>query len=162
MWSVLVSSSNRTAVLRRATTAAVLSLTVLPGCYRAVPVADPGAMPVGHRLVVSLTPQGTQDLAAQVGPGVVRAEGVVTSAGADTLVLALTRTEQASGVDQLWQRQPVRVPRRLVASVSERRLDRARSWFVAAGFVALAVLSATLLGDAVGGDRSGPIETPPG
>jgi hypothetical protein len=149
---------------RRARARAALGLVALAlagACYRAAPVAGPAAAPPGRRVVVSLTAQGTEDLAAQVGPGVVRVEGIVAGAGPDTIALALVRTEQASGVDQLWQRQTVRVPSRLVASVSERRLDRTRSWLTAAGLVALAALAATLLGEAIGGDRAGPIDSGP-
>ena len=126
-------------------------------CYRAAPIADPAAAPVGRRVVVALTGTGGDVLAAQLGPGVVRAEGMLTAVRGDTLELALIRTEKASGGDELWQRQKVAVPRAYVASVGERRLDRGRSWLVAAGIVALALAVTSLAGvlDGGGGRQDG-------
>ena len=155
------SAARRRALPRAALFLACLSLASLAACYRAAPLAGPAAAPAGRRVVVALTAQGTQDLAAQLGPGVVRAEGVVIAAGADGIELALTRTELATGTDQLWQRQRVRVPPAAVATLSERRLDRARSWLAAAGVVALAALATTLVGGTLGGDRSGPVDSGP-
>jgi hypothetical protein len=143
-------------MLHRAARGALLPLAAAgvatsAACYRAVPVADPAASPVGRRVVVGLTGMGGDALAAQLGPGVVRAEGTLTAVRGDTLELALIRTERASGGDDLWQRQPVRVPRAYVASLGVRRLDRGRSWLAVAGAVALAIAASGLAGVLPGG-----------
>ena len=153
------SAARRRALPRAVLLAFSLSLAPLAACYRAAPLAGPAAAPTGRRVIVSLTAQGTQDLASQLGPGVVRAEGVVIAAAPDGIELALTRTELGTGTDQLWQQQRVRVPHAAVATLSERRLDRVRSWLAAAGIVALAALAATIVGGELGGDRSGPIDS---
>ena len=155
------SAARRRVIPRAVLLVLCLVLAPLAACYRAAPLAGPTAAPAGRRVVVSLTAQGTQDLASQLGPGVVRAEGVVIAAAPDGIELALTRTELATGTDQLWQRQRVRVPSAAVAALSERRLDRVRSWLAAAAVVALAALATALVGGELGGDRSGPIESGP-
>ena len=133
------------------------TLTAGAACYRAVPVADVAPDDVGRRVVVSLTGRGSDDLATALGPGVVRAEGLVTAARDDTLELALLRTEQGSGASYRWQRQRVRLPRALIATVGERRLDRHRSWTLVGAVLGLVALGVGFGagGGGAGGGREG-------
>jgi hypothetical protein len=131
-------------------------------CYRVVPVAGVDRATAGGRFVAALTSQGTTDMAAQVGPDVVRLEGVLLGTRGDSLELALIRTEKSSGTDDLWQRQRIVVPRTALASMGERRIDRKRSWLAAAGVGALAFLAAAITGGAGGGGDGLPQISPPG
>ncbi|MES2522115.1 MAG: hypothetical protein V4617_05395 [Gemmatimonadota bacterium] len=157
-------SARRVRVRRAALLGSLYATQLLAGCYRAVPIADAGSAANARRVIASLTMQGTTDLAAQVGPGVVRLEGDVAGMRGDTLELALTRTEQANGTDNSWQRQRVLVPRASVATLAERRLDRKRSWLAAAAVGAMAFLAAVIAGSGGGGGGGDgqPVITPPG
>ena len=139
--------------------AVVVATLLTVGCHRTVPVTtlpQPGA-----RVTVTLTPLGSGELAAQLGPNVREAEGVVRTVRGDTVELALIRTALATGIDNLWQRQLVAFPRSAVAEVTERRLDRPRSWLAAGVIVGLAVLAAVRLSGGGQIGEVGPIVVPP-
>jgi hypothetical protein len=139
---------------------AVLALLSTTACYTTRPVG--GERPAaGSRVVLTLSPSGTTDMAAQLGPGVARAEGVVREVRGDTLALELTRTVAIGGSDNLWQRQLVTVPSSAVASVAERRLDRKRSWLVAGIGVGLAAIAAAIATGGGATEGSGSVVTPP-
>lgn len=137
------------------TAAAVLSM----GCHHTAPITAVPA--VGARVTVTLTPDGSGALARELGPNVSVAEGRVQATRGDTIVLTLIRTEQSNGIDNLWQGQPVAVPRSAVAAMTERRLDRKRSWLAAGAIVGLAVLAAVRLSGGGQVGEIGPIVTPP-
>jgi hypothetical protein len=153
--------NNHTARAARGRALATCLLLSSTACYRTQPVVAAQPPTAGSRVVVTLSPAGTAELASQLGPGVVRAEGVVSQVRGDTLALELTRTAVASGADNLWQRQPVTIPPSAVASIAERRLDRTRSWVVAGIGVGLATLAAILATGGGGSTGVGAIVTPP-
>ncbi len=132
-------------------------------CYRVIPISGAEGLRAGSRVELSLTPQGSVDMTASVGPRVERLIGELVEARPDTVVIALLRTEQANGTDNPWQRQQVRVPRNAVATFGERRLDKKRSWLTALAVGVFAVLAATVGGGIGGGAGDGqPVVTPPG
>ena len=139
---------------------AALALLSTTACYttRPIGVERPAA---GSRVVLTLSPSGTTDMAAQLGPGVARAEGVVREVRGDTLALELTRTVATGGSDNLWQRQLVTVPSSAVASVTERRVDRKRSWLVAGVVVGLAAAVAVIASGGGATAGMGAVGTPP-
>ncbi|HYH78750.1 MAG TPA: hypothetical protein VEX86_03115 [Longimicrobium sp.] len=144
----------------RATSLALLGVFVLQGCY-SVTTVEPGALQPGSRVVASLTAEGSQQLAAQVGPRVVAVEGVLDQATPSQLSLRLVRTEGTNQVSTFWNQEEVIVPRPVIAQLSERRLNRPRSFLVAGMIVGGALLAATLAGGVLTGDGGdGPDPSP--
>ncbi len=145
----------------RATSLALLGVFLLQGCYTVKAVEEPGGPRPGSRVVASLTADGSQQLASQVGPRVVAVEGVLDEATPSELSLRLVRTEGANQVSTFWNQEEVSIPRPAIAQLRERRLDRPRSYLVAGLIVGGAALAAVLTrGIFAGDDGGGPIPTP--
>jgi hypothetical protein len=144
----------------RAVSMLLLGTFALQGCY-SVKALEPGGPQPGARVVASLTPDGSQQLASQVGPRVVAVEGVLDEATASALSLRLVRTEGANSVSTYWNQEEVTVPRPAIAMLRERRLDRPRSFAMAAAIVGAALVAATLASGAFSGDDGGGTNPPP-
>jgi hypothetical protein len=90
------------------------------------------------------------------------------SAEADRWTLEMLRVEHRGGTSVVWNHEHVTFPRVALTDVSERTLDKKRSWLTAGLITASAVLVGGLFGVITGGDDSGeppvPTEnvTPPG
>jgi len=143
----------------RAVSMLLLGTFALQGCY-SVRALEPGGPRPGARVVASLTPEGSQQLASQVGPRVTAIEGVLDEATPTELSLRLVRTEGSSAVSTFWNQEEVTIPRPAIALLRERRLDRPKSYGVAALIVGGALLAATLASGAFTGD-DGPSTVPP-
>jgi hypothetical protein len=140
--------------------AALLCVISAAGCYRAVPVPDPASHP-GALVTVALSARGSEELAPVLGPGVARAEGVVRRGGADTLVVALARTETRDGRGARWTGETVAVPARHVTGVSRRALDRGRTWLLVAAVAGAVALGWGFGGGGLAGGDGGPVVAPP-
>ena len=110
---------------------------------------------------LSLTPDGSQQLASQVGPRVIAVEGVLDQATADQLSLRLVRTEGANQVSTYWNNEEVTVPRPAIALLRERRLDRPKSYLMAGAIVGAALLAGALTSGVFAGDDGGGPNPPP-
>lgn len=146
--------------LRRGGSLLLLGSFLLQGCY-SVSAVDAGGPQPGTRLVASLTPDGSQQLAAQVGPRVIAVEGVLDEATAERLSLRLVRTEGANQVSTYWNQEEVSIPRPAIAQLRQRRLDRTRSYLAAGIIVGGALLLAAAAGGAFAGDSDGGGGPPP-
>jgi len=138
--------------VRRGASLLLLGSFLLQGCY-SVSAVDPAGPQPGTRLVASLTPDGSQQLASQVGPRVIAVEGVLDEATAERLSLRLVRTEGANQVSTYWNQEEVTIPRPAIAQLRQRRLDRSRSFLMAGAVVGAALLAAVLAGGLAAGDE---------
>jgi hypothetical protein len=138
----------------------LLGVWALQGCY-SVRAVEPGGPQPGSRLVAQLTPDGSQQLASQVGPRVIAVEGVLDQATADQLSLRLVRTEGANQVSTFWNNEEVAIPRPAIALLRERRLDRTRSYLVAGAIVGAALLAGALTSGLFSTDEGGGGNPPP-
>jgi hypothetical protein len=144
----------------RATSLALLGVFALQGCYSVKAVEAGGPRP-GSRVLASLTADGSQQLASQLGPRVVAVEGVLDEATPSVLSLRLVRTEGANQVSTFWNQEEVTIPRPVIAQLRERRLDRTRSYLMAGLVVGAAALAAALTSGVFAGDDGGGIAPPP-
>lgn len=140
--------------VRRGASLLLLGSFLLQGCY-SVSAVDPGGPQPGTRLLASLTPDGSQQLASQVGPRVIAVEGVLDEATAERLSLRLVRTEGANQISTYWNQEEVTIPRPAIAQLRQRRLDRTRSYLMAGAIVGGALLIASAAGGVFAGDDSG-------
>lgn len=131
--------------------AVLLGSFLLQGCYSVRAIDAAGPQP-GSRVVAQLTPDGSQQMASQVGPRVVAVEGVLDQATPADLSLRLVRTEGANQVSTYWNQEEVTLPRPAISLLRERRLDRPRSFALAAAIVGGALLAATLSHSLFAGD----------
>ena len=120
--------------------------------------------PVGGVVRLTLTPQGTTELARFLGPRVVSAEGTLASIRADgALVVGVDWVAIEGGQRQPWTGEGlVTFPRDMVAGVDQRTFDRKKSVIAALVVTAgLAVIAAIAL--AVSGSQSSavPVGGPP-
>jgi hypothetical protein len=146
---------------RRGASLLLLGSFLLQGCY-SVSAVDPAGPQPGTRLVAALTPDGSQQLASQVGPRVIAVEGVLDEATAERLSLRLLRTEGSNQVSTYWNQEEVSIPRPAIAQLRQRRLDRPRSYLMAGAIVGGALLLASMAGGVfAGGDDNGGGPPPP-
>lgn len=140
--------------------AAVVSLTLLTtqACYAYQPVAASVVPVAGERVRVSLTSEGTTELARYLGPLVTGAEGQISEIRDDgTLVLAVELVEQSSGVRQPWSGEGV------VAFPANYRAGLERRTFMRRQTVMTSVaLAAALVATAIFALRAGGAEGDPG
>jgi hypothetical protein len=141
-----------------------LSVLLLGACYRYAPLDAPA--PTGASVRLHLAPAEAASLATTLGAGTAAVEGTIVEASDTTFVLAVTGTRRAGeSTATPWGGDRVTVPRRAVASVEARRLDRRRTATVV-GLAALGAVAVRALVSAIdalaGGEDpgTGPIVTP--
>jgi hypothetical protein len=125
--------------------ALISSAALIGGCYTQRPLTTPVPFP-GTRIVAELTDTGTVAMGNQLGPGVTEVEGIVSSADASRWRLLMVRADQRGGASTLWNREPVTFPRLALTQVTERQLDKKRSWLMAGAIVAAAFIAARAFG----------------
>lgn len=108
-------------------------------CYNYVPLAPPAPAP-GSSLAVELTDSGTDVLGRYLGPNVALVDGRLLSVTPDSLALSVRSVTDREGIDHFWRGETVSLPRRLVATLSRRRLSVGRTTVFAAGAALGAVL----------------------
>lgn len=142
----------------RAVAVSLLPVMLLAGCYTHVPLQGRDPAP-STRVVVRLTPAGTEEMARQVGPRVVSIEGDVTAVREGGVqVLARGTTDQA-GSTTIWNGEQVEIPRAAIAGMDTRTLSRSRSVLIAGAIVAAALIVASAFG-LTGSSDNGPGTTP--
>ena len=107
-----------------------LLFVLASGCYNTVPLGDvtPAA---GKELVVQLTDAGSRDLSGSLGQATTQVRGLYVDSSGDTLRLAMIATTLANGEERLWNKEVVGIPRKYVATTSEKVLSSSRSTGVA-------------------------------
>jgi hypothetical protein len=140
------------------------ALVSLSACFSYQPVAPSATPVVGQDIQVSLTAQGTAELARYLGPGVNRADGRLVEIGdAGALRIAVDYVGMTNGTRQPWSGEgSVLFPREYLDVVRERKFEKRRTIFgstaLAGALVGLAIV-AIKGGGAGGGDGGG--GTPP-
>ena len=138
------------------------ALVSLGACYSYHPVATSATPVVGQDIQVSLTAQGTSELARYLGPGVSRADGRLVEIGdAGALRIAVDYVAMTNGMKQPWSGEgSVVFPREYIEVVRERKFEKRRtimgSTVLAGALVGLAI-AAIRGGGAGGGDGGGGI-----
>lgn len=112
----------------------------LSACYTQRPLTSP-VPAAGTRIVAELTDTGTVAMATLLGPGATEVEGVIADADGANWRLLMLRVDQRGVGPTLWNREPVTFPRLALTRVTERTLDKRRSWLMAA-FIAGAAFAA--------------------
>ena len=140
----------------RARLFAIMSFTMLAGCYKYVPVEASGPPP-GVRAHVVLSDAGTVEMARWVGPSTRAIEGDVVTATPEGVTVAVRRLERRDGVEEFWKGEEVMIPRGAVATYTERRLSRSRTALLTAGAIAVALGVGQAFGEIAGiFGRNGP------
>ena len=120
---------------RRSTALAVGLLHVCTACFSYAPVqATPRP---GAQVALEVTDEGRVALSERIGPGVVRLEGTLAGVEGDDLLVDATAVRQVRGYITDLGGLRVRVARRHVSRVDERRLSRTRTLIVVGGIVAV-------------------------
>lgn len=141
----------------RLTAVALLPALTVSACYTTVPVRSvPRA---NAELVLTMTPEASAELGGFLGRGTVSARGRLLAWREDSIVVSMLGTSDARGLEQLWRRERVAIPRAAVAHVTERRVSRGRSAALAV-VGAVVLLSAFKLGTQGGDGPGGGTPTP--
>ena len=142
---------------RRSTALAVGLLHVCTACFSYAPVqATPRP---GAQVALEVTDEGRVALSDRIGPGVVRLEGTLAGVEGDDLLVDATAVRQVRGYITDLGGVRVRVARRHVSRVDERRLSRSRTLLVIGGVVAVV---ATFFAIKIGGKGTPGDEDPGG
>lgn len=99
-------------------------------------------------VVLELTDRGSVELAPRLGAELRLVAGRVLTFGDNGYEVGVTQTKNRSGLETIWRNEPVSIRAEHVRSVSERRLDKRRTWLT----VGLSVLGVVALGEAFGID----------
>lgn len=122
-------------------------LATTTGCYR-LHAVDAGASTAGKEVVLELSDRGSTELAPQLGAELRAVSGRVLTFRDHEYTVGVTQTRNRSGLETIWRNEAVSIRSEHVRSVSERRLDKRRSWLVAG----LSVLGVVGLAEAFGVD----------
>lgn len=130
-----------------------LFVTQTAACYTYEPVYT-GTPSAGDRMAFVITDQGRVALSDQVGPGITRVMGRVTSTQGDDYVVAVDEIESIAHGTSHWTGERITLRKDYVAGVQTRTLDRGRTTVaaaVAAGALAALIAVASLTGFGFGG-----------
>lgn len=132
---------------------------VLCGCYVNVPLATTPAP--GERVHVSLTDQGSVDLAQYLGRNIGSVDGRLLDGNDSTLVLSVSQVSTRAGEDDFWKGESVTLPRRSIATMEKRKLSFWRSGLIASALVGgLAIIAGSGITGSSGGETVPPPQTP--
>jgi len=124
---------------------ATFALVCVEACYAYVPLPGSAAPRVAERARVSLTADGTRELARYLGPNVVVAEGAVSSVESGTVVLAVDYVQTSNGVRQPWTGEGnVSIPAMYRSDIQERTFQK-RQTIVASTALVVALIATAIL-----------------
>ena len=121
--------------------ALVVVMVLLPnvtGCYESMAVRT-SVVPAGTEVSLAITDRGRVALGPQMGEGVLRLNGRVADASDSAYVVKVSSVDYVASPTGHWAGEEIKVPHDYIASVSERRLSRKRSWLMAAVVVGAVV-----------------------
>jgi len=127
----------------------------LLACTEYVPVrggVDASAQPAVR---VTLTDQGTIDVAPRIGMRAETLEGVLESVSDTSLALSVRKVSREGGIEDSYAGEPLTLMRRDYESVATGRTSVSRSLLLAGGIIAGALLLGRGAGDLFGGDNGG-------
>jgi hypothetical protein len=155
----MLSSIRLTKAMSVASTVAVVSLTLLAGCYELQPAGSTVPQP-GQAIALDINDAGRVALGGSMGPEIGQVEGRLVQNAGNEYLMAVTDVHFLRGGDQVWRGENVRIPSGYVTTVYARRLSKAKTVALAVvGVGAVALLASRGLGGL--GDVNRP-EPPPG
>jgi hypothetical protein len=114
----------------------------------------------GERVRVSLTDQGSVDLAQYLGRDIGSVDGKFLGGDDSALTLSVIQVSTRAGDDHFWKGETVKLPRVAVATVEGRKLSFWRSGLIASALVGgVAFIAGSGITGNSGGKTTGP---PPG
>jgi len=130
------------------------------GCYVYQPL-NGVTPPVGEQVELTLSDSGRVALGSQLGPGVLRVDGLLRQVGDGSYEIGVYRVSTISGETSNWAGERVRVPIAAVSQTGIRTLSKTRTALVAAavavGFgVFIATRTLSVLGGASRDTTGGP------
>ena len=141
-----------TSLVRRCV--AVVLMVSLAACYTQRPLAMTIPEPT-TRIVATVTDSGVVAMSNAIGSGSTEVEGIVVSADTETWTLQVVRVNHRGGQSVMWNREQVTFPRGALTNVTERTLDKKRSWITAGLIAASTLLVGGLFGAITGGEEEG-------
>jgi hypothetical protein len=138
------------------------ALLLSASCYNYVPIST-GAPPLGSEFRARLTDDGTTRLTPLLGAQVAVVEGRVSDANDSAYVVSVSATTNRAQQQTFWTGESISLPRSSVQTIEARKLDRRKTWLIAAIGVAGGILTARIFGwggSASGGDGGTPPPPP--
>jgi hypothetical protein len=131
------------------------ALIAVAGCvaYTPVQLRDSRA---GYNVRVSLSDQGSVDLAPKIGVRARQVEGTLQQASDSSVVLSIRRVTREGGGDDTYDSLVVPIPASDIATLERSRTSVSRSVLTASAIVVTALLAAKGAGDIGGGKGGGP------
>lgn len=106
-------------------------LILATACYDQIPIGL-SAPTRESRVIASLTDLGAQQMAGKIGPAATEIEGYIQSATDSVWSIRLVRVDQLGGYSTIWTQELVDFPRSALNAPVERRLNKKKSWVMAA------------------------------
>jgi hypothetical protein len=143
--------------MRRAVTAGVVAVLFanLVACTEYIPVTgmvDAGPAP---QVRVTLTDQGTVDVAPRLGLRAERIEGLLRGMSDSALTLTVRKVSRAGGIEDSYEGEQISLAPRDFDAVEKSRTSAPRSFLLAGAIVVGSFLIARGAGDIVGGGNGG-------
>lgn len=118
----------------------IVVAAAVSGCYFRTPLRDESPAP-GSPVRVTLTREGSVDLAKVLGAQIHTLDGRVVSSSHDTLAIAVTRAVRLDDSAQVWRGEHVALPRTAISVVDHRHLSVPATALIVAGVTTAAVLA---------------------
>jgi hypothetical protein len=145
---------------RRRVTAGMVAILFanLTACTEYVPVRGAVAAGPASQVRVTLTDEGTIDVAPRLGLRAERLEGVLQSMSDSSLTLMVRKVSRQGGIEDTYAGEQILLPRRDFDAVETGKTAVSRSILLTGAIIAGALLVARGAGDFSGGKSGG---TPP-
>jgi len=134
-----------------------IALFLSAACYNYVPIPA-GSPPAGSEFRARLTDEGSARMTPILGAQVALVEGRVSDANDSALVVSISATTNRAHQQTFWTGESITLPRSTVQAIEARRLDRKKTWLIAAAGVIGGIITAQIFGwggSASGGDGGG-------
>lgn len=150
------SGARFTGSLRRGVGVITLALfTNLLACTEYVPIRGPVDAAPQRSVRVTLTDQGTIDVAPTIGMRAQTLDGILQVVTDSSLSLSVRTVSREGGIEDSYAGEPVTLLRRDYESVAAGRTSVSRSLLLAGAIIAAALLVGAGAGDVFGGDSGG-------
>ena len=140
-----------------------VALLLSAACYNYVPIST-GAPAPGSEFRARLTEEGSTRLTPLLGAQVAMVEGRVSGTNDSALVVSISATTNRAQQQTFWTGESITLPRSSVQTIEARKLDRRKTWLIAAAGVIGGALTARIFGwggSASGNDGGGGGPPPP-
>ncbi|MGQ0643571.1 MAG: hypothetical protein ACT4P6_22720 [Gemmatimonadaceae bacterium] len=129
-----------------------VALLLSVGCYNYVPISA-AAPPLGSEFRAQLTEEGSARLTPLLGAQVALVEGRVSGTNDSAYVVSISATTNRAQQQTFWTGESITLPRSTVQAIEARKLDRRKTWLIAAAGVIGGLVTAQIFG--WGGSASG-------